>query len=95
MKMSPLLYFHHSIPPTSLLPDSRYNKMAECFGAKGYHVTTPEELRLVLNEVMITKEDEKNGRGLPVIINIAINPSSERRVQVSNHQLVLQTLVMH
>lgn len=70
-----------SIPPTSLLPDSRYNKMAECFGAKGYHVTTPEELRLVLNEVMITKEDEKNGRGLPVIINIAINPSSERRVQ--------------
>ena len=51
--------------------------MAECFGAKGYNVVTPEELRRVLS--VITKDTPT---ALPAVVNIVISGSSERKPQV-------------
>ncbi len=68
---------HCSIPPTSLLPGARYDKMAACFGARGYNVASPQELRGALNEVL-----SQNGADLPAVINVIINTSSERKAQV-------------
>ena len=72
-----LVTSHYSIPPTSLLPDARYDKMATCFGARGYNVASPQELRGALNEVL-----RQNGANLPAVINVIINTSSERKAQV-------------
>ena len=55
--------------------------MASCFGAKGYNVSTPNEIARALNEILTDGT-------LPAIVNIVINPSSERKAQVSKSTIV-------
>jgi 2-hydroxyacyl-CoA lyase 1 len=64
-----------NVPPTSLLHSARYDKMAECFGCRGFDVTTPLQLREAVEWAM------NNVGSLPTVINVHINPSSERKQQ--------------
>ena len=81
-------HWYCRIPPTSLLPDSHYGKMAECFGSKGYAVSTPQELRAALQETVYDHTVP-----LPVVINVVISPTSERRPQVGRiHTLYIVSL---
>ncbi|MCM1337323.1 MAG: oxalyl-CoA decarboxylase [Candidatus Amulumruptor caecigallinarius] len=45
----------HDPAPTTLDLEARYDKIAECFGAKGYYVTTPAELSAALEEAIASK----------------------------------------
>ena len=45
----------HDPAPTTLDLEARYDKIAEAFGAKGYYVTTPDELTAALNEAIASK----------------------------------------
>lgn len=54
--------------PTTLDLDARYNKIAEAFGAKGYYVTTPDELSAALKEAIASKA--------PAIINVQLAGSA-------------------
>eukprot|EP01112_Ceratiomyxa_fruticulosa_P008941 TRINITY_DN2325_c0_g3_i1.p1 TRINITY_DN2325_c0_g3~~TRINITY_DN2325_c0_g3_i1.p1 ORF type:complete len:550 (-),score=108.98 TRINITY_DN2325_c0_g3_i1:97-1746(-) len=56
------------IPPTALTPGTRYEKIIEAFGGKGYFVTNVDELRKTLHEVFDTKVEKK----VPVLLNIMI-----------------------
>lgn len=48
---------HTSDPaPTTLDIDAHYEKIAECFGARGYYVTTPDELSTALKECLEAKK---------------------------------------
>ncbi len=58
------------------MPDTRYEKIIEAFGGKGYFATTPTELEGALHESLTTYADK------PVIINVAVNPQSTRKSQV-------------
>ncbi|KAG8178674.1 hypothetical protein JTE90_025596 [Oedothorax gibbosus] len=62
------------IPPTSLLPNARYEKITQMFGGKGYYVRTVEELRTALKESL---SDTKQ----PSVINIEIAPTAQRKAQ--------------
>lgn len=53
---------------TVFVPDSRYDKMMEAFGGVGYHVTSPDELRVAVEEAMAS--------GKPCLINAAIDPAA-------------------
>lgn len=64
-----------SIPPTSLLPGARYEKITQMFGGRGYYVQTVEELRTALKESL---SDTKQ----PSVINIEIAPTAQRKAQV-------------
>ena len=68
--------FCHSIAPTSLLQDARYEKMALAFGAEGYYARTPAELRQCFEKAL--KQDKK-----PVLINVSINPVAQKKPQVN------------
>lgn len=70
------IYF--SIPPTTLLPSARYEKITEMFGGKGFYVKTVEELKAALKE-SIARKNEVN------IIHIAISPYAQRKPQVNFH----------
>lgn len=61
------------VPPSAYTPAARYEKMAEIYGGKGFFVTTPEELRPVLEEAMATEK--------PSIVNIMISAKSQRKPQ--------------
>ena len=55
--------------PTTLDINARYDKFADAFGgAKGYYVTTPEELSAALTEAIASKK--------PAIINVQLAPNS-------------------
>ncbi|XP_062519721.1 2-hydroxyacyl-CoA lyase 1-like isoform X1 [Corticium candelabrum] len=62
-------------PPTALLPDARYDKLASVFGGHGYFVTTPSELSTTLQQVFSHPTSQ------PVIINVIIDPTSDRKTQ--------------
>ena len=62
-----------SYPPNAFVPNARYDKVIEAFGAKGYHVETPEELRTAL--------EESFDSGETTLINVTINPDAKRRPQ--------------
>ena len=48
---------HNGDPaPTTLDIDAHYEKIGEAFGAKGYYVTTPEELSAALTEAIASKK---------------------------------------
>ncbi|XP_038044402.1 2-hydroxyacyl-CoA lyase 1-like [Patiria miniata] len=66
------------LPPTGLMPDTRYEKIMEAFGGKGYFVTTLSQLEGAIQE-SLTKHADK-----PVIINVAVNPQSMRKQQDFN-----------
>ncbi|BFY97007.1 hypothetical protein BsWGS_00047 [Bradybaena similaris] len=63
-----------TIPPKSLNPNTRYEKLMEAFGGGGYFVRTTEELRASLKEAL------KNTR-MPCVINVMINPQAMRKAQ--------------
>ena len=54
--------------PTTLDINARYEKIGEAFGAKGYYVTTPEELTKALNEAIES--------GKPNFINVQLADNS-------------------
>ncbi|XP_028674043.1 2-hydroxyacyl-CoA lyase 1 isoform X1 [Erpetoichthys calabaricus] len=60
-------------PPVSLLPNARYDQVMSAFGGKGYFVRTPDELHRALEESLNCET--------PSLINIMINPSSDRKPQ--------------
>jgi oxalyl-CoA decarboxylase len=47
---------------------ARHELIAEAFGGKGYHVTTPSELRAALTEAI--------GTGAPSIIDCELDPAA-------------------
>ncbi|XP_074006297.1 2-hydroxyacyl-CoA lyase 1 [Numenius arquata] len=62
------------VPPVSLLPNSHYEEIMSAFGGKGYFVKTPEELQNALKASMTDKQT-------PSLINVMIDPQSERKKQ--------------
>lgn len=54
--------------PTTLDINARYEKLGEAFGAKGYYVTTPDELSAALTESIASKQ--------PCIINVQLAADS-------------------
>ncbi|KAA8970053.1 oxalyl-CoA decarboxylase [Mycobacterium sp.] len=54
--------------PTVLNADARHEKLAEAFGGKGFHVTTPTELHIALTEALAAKG--------PAIIDCALDPAA-------------------
>ena len=63
-------------PPTALLPNARYERIIEAFGCKGYFAQNSGELVRALKDAF----DETSK---PTLINVMINPSSERKPQVN------------
>ncbi|MBE7520122.1 MAG: oxalyl-CoA decarboxylase [Thermoflexaceae bacterium] len=61
------------IPPTAYTPNARYERIIEAFGGKGYFVETPAGLGPALSEALSAP--------VPTIVNIMINPRSQRRPQ--------------
>ncbi|MCC6387697.1 MAG: oxalyl-CoA decarboxylase [Dehalococcoidia bacterium] len=61
------------IPPSAYTPQAHYEKMAEIYGGKGYFVTTPDQLKPVLEEAMAQPK--------PSIVNIMISNKSARKPQ--------------
>ncbi len=53
--------------------DSRYERVIEAFGGKGYFVTTPDELKSTLKTALADP--------MPNIVNIMIDPKAQRRPQ--------------
>ena len=67
-----------SFPPTYLSANTQYEKMADMFpGTKGFSPRTPRELEGALEEAMRISTG-------PVIVNVQINPLSQRKPQVIN-----------
>lgn len=62
----------------SLTSGIRYEKISSAFGEnfKGYHASTPDEIRRAVRSAL-------NEKISPSLINIAINPSADRKAQVS------------
>lgn len=54
--------------PTVLNARARHELLAEAFGGKGYHPTTPSELRAALTEAI--------GSGAPSIVDCELNPAA-------------------
>ncbi|XP_070575616.1 2-hydroxyacyl-CoA lyase 1-like [Ptychodera flava] len=65
----------YQLPPLALLPNSRYDKMIEAFGGKGYFVQTPEELEKALDSCLNVDPTT------PSLINVMISPSADRKAQ--------------
>ena len=59
--------------PTSYVPQSRYEKVIEAFGGKGFFVETPDQLKPALEAAFATDG--------PSVVNIMINPSAQRKPQ--------------
>ena len=54
--------------PTVLSPHARHELIAEAFGGKGYHVTTPDELQSALSEALAS--------GGPAIVDCELDPAA-------------------
>ena len=54
--------------PTVFVRGARYDKIIEAFGGAGFNATTPNELRLAVNEAMDS--------GKPTLINAVIDPAA-------------------
>ena len=59
--------------PTAYVPQSRYEKVIEAFGGKGFYVETPAELKPALDAAFATEG--------PSVVNIMSNPSAQRKPQ--------------
>ncbi|KAI6655130.1 2-hydroxyacyl-CoA lyase 1 [Oopsacas minuta] len=66
-----------TIPPVALKPGTRYDMIAPAFGCEGFNVRTPEDLEHVLNHCFSDYPAKKR----PVLVNIEINPQSQRKPQ--------------
>lgn len=63
-------------PPVTLLPEARYDEVMTAFGGRGFLVRTEEELRRAL-ELSLSDWDR------PSLLNVLIDPSSDRKQQVT------------
>ncbi|KAG0710042.1 2-hydroxyacyl-CoA lyase 1 [Chionoecetes opilio] len=61
-------------PPTSLLPQVHYERMAALFGDNGHFCTTVPQLQRVVRQAL--DDDSK-----PSLINVMINPMAQRKTQ--------------
>uniref|UniRef100_A0A671UPY8 2-hydroxyacyl-CoA lyase n=1 Tax=Sparus aurata TaxID=8175 RepID=A0A671UPY8_SPAAU len=68
-------------PPVTLLPEARYDEVMTAFGGRGFLVRTVEELRSALQ---ISLDDWER----PSLLNVLIDPSSDRKQQVYIYVLV-------
>ncbi|KPI97015.1 2-hydroxyacyl-CoA lyase 1 [Papilio xuthus] len=66
-----------STPPTALSPEVHYEKMMEMFGETGHLCRTVEEIELAIKKAVSVVDK-------PSIINILINPQSNRKPQTFN-----------
>lgn len=73
-------FFFLRAPPVSLKPNARYEQVMMAFGGKGYFVRTPEELQQALNSSFLDKN-------VPSLINVMIDPQSDRKKQVISWNL--------
>lgn len=64
-------------PPSALTVETHYERMMQMFGMKGFFVRNVPELQKSLKEAL-----ELSDR--PTIINVAINPSADRKPQTFN-----------
>lgn len=71
------MIFFSSTPPTALSTEVRYEKMMEMFGSSGHFCRTVEEIENALKSAIKVTDR-------PSIINIAINPQSNRKPQTFN-----------
>jgi 2-hydroxyacyl-CoA lyase 1 len=62
-----------AVPPTAYIPRARYEKVIEGFGGLGFYCERPEEVRPALDEAFAS--------GKPAVVNIMIDPRSNRRPQ--------------
>lgn len=74
---SPLL---SRAPPVTLLPEARYDEVMNAFGGRGFLVRTEEELRSALQ---LSLSDWER----PSLLNVLIDPSSDRKQQVTTGQI--------
>lgn len=68
------LHLSLSIPPTTLSPTAKYDKITEMFGGKGSSVKNIEELRNAFKRALLTENE-------PCVISIAISPFAQRKSQ--------------
>ncbi|MEQ2166643.1 hypothetical protein GOODEAATRI_030448, partial [Goodea atripinnis] len=68
----------HRAPPVSLLPEARYDEVMTAFGGRGFLVRTTEELR---DTLQLSLDDWER----PSLLNVLIDPSSDRKQQVYEH----------
>lgn len=64
-------------PPTALQPNTRYERIIEAFGGKGFFAETPDELRTALKSAF----EETSKVKKPVLINVMISPYADRKPQ--------------
>ncbi|GBC09961.1 hypothetical protein RclHR1_09230008 [Rhizophagus clarus] len=63
----------NNLPSTALLPDVRYDLIADSAGGKGYFTKTPQELNNALDEAL--KDDNKC-----IVINVMIQPGGKKKL---------------
>lgn len=63
-----------STPPTSLLPQAHYERMAAVFGGSGHFCSTIPQLQKAVSQAL--QNDSK-----PSLINVMINPMAQRKAQ--------------
>lgn len=63
----------------TLLPEARYDQVMTAFGGRGFLVRTPEELRKAL-EISLSDWEK------PSLLNVLIDPSSDRKQQVITYK---------
>ena len=61
-------------PPTSLIPQAHYERMAAVFGDDGHFCTTIPHLQKAVSQAL--SDDSK-----PSLINVMINPMAQRKSQ--------------
>jgi 2-hydroxyacyl-CoA lyase 1 len=61
------------VPPTSYLPNARYEKVIESFGGLGFYCERPDEVRPALDQAFAS--------GKPCVVNIMIDPRARRKPQ--------------
>ncbi|CAG8559137.1 30844_t:CDS:2 [Gigaspora margarita] len=64
----------NALPSTALLPDVRYDLIADATGGKGYFVRTPLELDNAMKEAL--KDNEK-----VIVINVMIQPGGRKKLE--------------
>lgn len=70
-------FFAYSTPPTSLSGEVRYEKMMEMFGETGHLCRTVDDIRVAIKKAVEVTDK-------PSIINILIDPQSNRKPQTFN-----------
>lgn len=62
------------LPPTALLPEVRYEKIAEACGGCGHLVRTAEELVEAVKQGLKAQKD-----GVVTVVNVLMEPGGEKK----------------